>query len=456
MANFMIEQLEFAGTAEIPMNKAMKGPNAEEWRDAMALEMEAIIINKTWILVDRPKNQDVIGSRIVLRDKQNQDGTIERRKARTVARGFFQTPGVDFRETFAPVARLNSIRVIIALVAEHNMEIRQLDVTSAFLNGELEEQIFMEAPKFIDQALEKLITSKKKGKIVDQAKEMLTQLKNGDKVCLLKKALYGLRQASRQWHVKFSHELKHLGFQQSTADPCIYYKGKGEDLLLIAVYVDDILAASRKLSMITELTTQLSKTFKIKDLGKVKFCLGIEFNQNKNGIKMSQEKYVNEILEKFEMSDSKPVTTPIDCSVKLQKGKGDSDQHLPYRELIGSLMYLAVCTRPDIAFATSYLSQFCSCYDITHWTAAKRVLRYLKGTSNIGIFFKSSGECLTGYADADWANCLDDRSVGILLSSTVARYPGKLENRELLLSLQLRPSTWPSRMQQRRQSTFES
>lgn len=168
--------------------------------------------------------------------------------------------------------------------------------------------------------------------------------------------------------------------------------------------------ASRDQSKITELTEYFSRNFQSKNLGEIRYCLGIEFSQNEDGITMNQSGYINDILNRFGMKDSKPVTTPLDYSCKLVKG--DSvlhDKKFPFRELLGMLMHLAVCTRPDIAFAVNHLSQFNNCYDETHWKAAKRVLRYLKGTSNIGLSFKRSKEHLTGYVDADWANCLDDR-----------------------------------------------
>lgn len=185
--------------------------------------------------MERPEEREVIGSRIVLRNKLNQNGTLERRKARIVARDFSQHPGVDFDETFAPVARLNSIRIVTALAAQCNMKIHQLDVTTAYLNGKLEEQVFMEVPKFSEQILEEIITSEKKGKIADKAASMLKELRSGDKVCLLNKALYGLCQAGRCWHVKLNQVFKNFGLKQSTADLCVFFVDKGENILLIAL-----------------------------------------------------------------------------------------------------------------------------------------------------------------------------------------------------------------------------
>lgn len=378
----------------------------------MTEEMKSIIKNDTWTLVDRPEGCEVIGSRFVLRNKFNRNGTLERRKARIVARGFSQRPGVDFNQTFAPVARISSIRIVTALAAQHHMKIHHLDVTTAYLNGVLEEQIYMEIPRFSEIVLEEIIATEKKGKVFDNASSMLLDLKKGDKVCLLRKALYGLRQAGRRWHVKLGQALKDYGLKPSSADPCVFSVGDGVNALLATIYVDDILIASSDISKIAKLTEYLSSLFQITDFGEVNYCLGIEFRQGENRILMSQEGYINDILSRFGMVESKPVSTPLDCSVKLKKNVGcptAQEKDLPYRELIGMLMYLSVCTRPDIAYTVSYLSQFNCCYNEIHWKSAKRVLRYLKGTSKVGLCFKRANGDLTGFADADWANCLDDR-----------------------------------------------
>lgn len=378
------EQAGFSFLVEVPVDESLKGYDAEEWIHAMAAEMKSILHNNTWELVDRPKGCEIIGSRYVLRNKMNQDSTLEWRKARIVARGFSQRLSVDFNETFAPVACLGSIRVVAALAAQHDMKIHQIDVTTAYLNGELEEQIFMEIPKYTERILEEIVISEKKGKIADKAASILRELRSKDKVCLLRKALYGLRQAERRWHVRLRYELEKFGLKQSTADPCVFFKGKGENILIITVYVDDILVASRDLSEITKLTEHLSKSFQIKDFGEVKYCLGIEFTQNKDGITLCQKGYINDTLERFGMKDSKPVATPLDCSQKLRKSEDDfcmQDEGLHFRELVGRLIYLAMCTRPDISYTVSHLGQFNNCYNETHWKAAKRVLRYLKETS---------------------------------------------------------------------------
>ncbi|KAK2578606.1 hypothetical protein KPH14_001023 [Odynerus spinipes] len=391
IANYVGEETELAHVAEIPFNEAVGGPDSNEWRQAMVSEMKSIIMKDTWTLVDHPKDRQVIGSRVVLRNKYSQDGHIERRKARVVARGFTQCPGIDFNETFAPVARLSSIRLMMALAAQHEMKV----------------------PKLTEEILEEIsLTETMNGELGTKARNMLKSLREGNRVCLLNKALYGLRQAGRRWHETLGTKFKELGFVPSAADPCVFYSGEGEDIVMAAVYVDDILVASRNEKAIEDLMTHLSKSFEIRNLGEVKYCLGIEFSRLNGEIVMNQKGYINDILCRFHMTNSNPVATPLDPGSKLKRNEGalkPEEKDLPYRELIGTLMYLAVCSRPDIAHAVSYLSQYCNYYDGTHWTAAKRVLRYLKGTSHIGLRFKKNAASLTGYVDADWANCLDDR-----------------------------------------------
>lgn len=194
---------EIVSLTEIPLQQAVRGPDAQKWNDAITSEIKSIIKNDTWVLTDRPNDKAVIGSRLILRNKYKKDGTLDRRKARVVARGFAQRPGIDFDETFPPVARLNSIRCITATAAEHNMTIKQFDITNAYLNGYLDEKVLMEVPKYNAHALEQIVESENSDSVVGRkAKKMLNDLKSGNKVCLLKRALYGLRQAGRCWNDK--------------------------------------------------------------------------------------------------------------------------------------------------------------------------------------------------------------------------------------------------------------
>lgn len=198
----------------------------------MGSEVKSLIKNNTWKLVERPKDQWVIGSRFVLRNKYKSDGSIEKRKVRLVARGFSQRPGIDFRETFAPVARMSSIRVAVAVAVQRNMKIEQLDITTAYLNGDLEEEVFMEAPEYLEDILEHIVLSRRDDNSIKRtAREMLENLRKSDVVCSLNKALYGLKQAGRAWHSTLDKELRNLGAVPSNADPCVYLIGPVESRL---------------------------------------------------------------------------------------------------------------------------------------------------------------------------------------------------------------------------------
>ena len=409
---------EIAGVAEVSLREAMSGSNAKEWKSAIEDEFRSLIGNDTWELVNRPQSRNVISCRIVLRNKYGLDGEIERRKARLVARGFTQRPGIDFHETFAPVARLSSFRTLTALAVENDLTIHQLDITTAYLNGRIEEEIYMDLPELLEDSLTeiaektKLKETKNIAELHVKAIRMLNKIKTGGKVCLLKRGLYGLRQAGRKWHEKFDAELRQLGMKPLNADPCVYVANRGSDVVILAAYVDDILLASRNLHWMAEIKRKLGTQFDVKDLGEVRHCLGIEFVKGIREIRISQSKYAEEVLKRFGMENAKPVATPVDTSTKLMKPESHSEEDMkqyPFREVIGSLMYLAVGTRPDIAFAVNSLSQYNTCYTKEHWVAAKRVLRYIKGTLRYGLTFKKTEIGLQGFADADWGACTNDR-----------------------------------------------
>lgn len=396
-----------ANYAEINLHEAIKGKDKDIWYQAIADEFKSLIKNDTWDVVERPQNKNIIDCRIVLANKVNSSGEIYKRKARLVARGFNQRKGYDYDQTFAPVARLESFRMLMALAVQHDLIIHQMDVASAFLHGKLDEEIYMEVPEFLENFLNYII-QKEKGNIKNKAINMLKDMRNKrQNCCKLKKGLYGLKQASRQWNKLLDSRLKNLGLKQSNSDPCIYFINDKDTLILILVYVDDILIAGNNVERIAEIKKRLKEEFEIKDMGEAKYCLGIEIVRKENEITLIQRKYIKDILNRFEMENAKGIDTPANVNERFDSEINNCD--VPYRELIGALMYLAVVSRPDIMNRVVFLAQFTSAYSKAHWIAAKRVLRYVKQTSNLGLVYTKGNFEINGYADADWGSDVTDR-----------------------------------------------
>ena len=363
--------------------EAMKA-NKDKWQAAMDQEFESLQKNAVWDLVPLPEGRKQVGSKWVYKTKLSADGSVERHKARLVAQGFSQKYGMDYDETFCPVVRTESVRAVIALAATKNLLLHQMDVTTAFLNGTLEEEVYMKQPEGF----------------VKKGKENL--------VCKLKKSIYGLKQSPRCWNNALDGYLKSINLEQSNADPCIY---TGPEGVIVAVYVDDILIATETEEMMIKMKRSLSQKFEVKDLGELTSFLGVQVKQSSDGIWIGQPGYTSRILDKYQMKDAKPVSTPVDISSKMNI---DSDSppvdELLYQSAVGSLLYLSSWTRPDIAFAVNTVAKYNSNPTMEHWKAVKRILRYLKGTSEQGIkYSKDSKENIIGYCDADWAGDRSDR-----------------------------------------------
>lgn len=365
--------------------EAISCSNASFWKQAMITEYKSLLDNNVWNLVDRPVNHNVVKCKWVYKIKKNASGDFKRFKARLVACGYSQKFGIDFNETFAPVVRHSTIRLLFAIGNQLDMDMEHLDVTTAFLNGELDEQIFMEQPSGFNN-------------------------QNSDKVCLLKKSIYGLKQASRVWNQKINSVLRSIGYIQSKCEPCVYIKKEKDTLVLVALYVDDFFIFSNSKSEKKKLIDLLKSNFDVKCLGPITDCLGMRVvrNKDKGTLSLSQSQYVENLLNRFGMTEAKAAATPMAANTKLEKAT-TNDSEYPYQQLIGGLLYLAVCTRPDIAYVSSLLSQFNTCYDNTHWIAAKRVLRYLAGTRNLGLVFEKSEKDIEAFVDADWAGDVTDR-----------------------------------------------
>lgn len=266
-----------------------------------------------------------------------------------------------------------------------------MDVVTAYIQGDLPDEIYMTQPS------------------------MFQEKSNCRKVCKLLRPIYGLKQSGREWHRKLRRKLDEIGLQSSESEPCVFHGKLDKVKVIIIVYVDDLLIFSKSLSTIAKIKSELSQSFKMKDLGSANEILGlkIERNPNTNKIKISQERYVKEILERFSVINCKPGSTPLIPGIKLTCGdkemSSDELAQVPYRELVGSLIYLANTSRPDIAFATGILSRFNANPKKEHWQAAKHVLRYLKQTQNFGIIFRKTSESLKAFVDADWAGDIDSR-----------------------------------------------
>jgi hypothetical protein len=366
--------------SNIPTN-ARQALSQPEWKAAMEREMSSIYDNRTWKLV-RNKGQRTVGSRWVFSRKQN--GLY---KARLVAKGYTQRQGHDYHETFAPVAKIQTFRLLLSLALQMGWEIHQMDVITAFLNGTLEEEVYMELPEGYE----------KQGWIVR-----------------LLRSLYGLKQSPRRWYSELNSFLIQMGFIRSLADEALYMR---KDLWIL-VYVDDLFITGLPLQ-IAEIKSQLSGRFKMKDLGHLSLFLGMEVIQKRDSLFLSQSQYLLRILEEFHMDDCDPVTTPFPPGIQLSSLPLDEQDGRPigiqdqegYRRLIGSLLYAATHTRPDFAFAIGLLSRFLHAPGSQHWQAAKHLLRYIKGTITYGLLFKRtfateqgpSVQDLLVHADADYA-----------------------------------------------------
>jgi hypothetical protein len=355
------------------------------WLDAMKAEFSALVSNHTWTLVPRPTNQKVVRNKWVFKLKQRADGTIDRYKARLVAKGFDQEAGVDFHETFSPVIKPATIRLVLALAVHFHWVVHQLDISNAFLHGYLEEEVLMEQPKgFEDPAFP-------------------------DHVCRLHKSLYGLKQAPRAWFMRLSQALLELGFTSSAVDSSLFMFHLHSIHVFVLIYVDDILVCSNSPSAISGLISHLQCEFAVKDLGPLSYFLGIQATRTHNALYLTQTKYITDLLRRTHMDGAKPASTPCTTAGKLSRFDGDPlNEPSEYRHIVGALQYCTL-TRPDIAYSVNQLCQFLHSPTTVHMIAAKRVLRYLKGTLTLGLCYTRGSLHLNGYCDSDWAGSPDDR-----------------------------------------------
>ncbi|XP_033134130.1 uncharacterized protein LOC103837662 isoform X1 [Brassica rapa] len=351
----------------------------------MSREFNSTNENHTWDLVEATRKMNIVGCRWVFTIKYNPDGSIDRYKARIVAKGFHQQPGIDFNDTFSPVIKSTTIRLVLGLAVSSDWPIRQIDVNTAFLQGHLDEEVFMcQPPGFTDS---------------DRPSH----------VCRLRKAIYGLKQAPRAWYSELKSFLLSVGFQNSLADTSLFILRHEGKFVYLLVYVDDILVTGTSTDLVQQVIDALAAKFSIKDMGHLSYFLGIEATRTPQGLHLMQRKYVTDLLHKTNMLHAKPVATPLPSSPKLTLNSGSPlSDPAEYRSVVGSLQYLAL-TRPDVSYAVNRLSQFMHRPTVDHWNAVKRVLRYLSGTLTHGILLrKQSAPLLHAYSDADWAGDSDD------------------------------------------------
>ncbi|KAM1740365.1 hypothetical protein ACFX11_015945 [Malus domestica] len=388
----------------------------------MDAELLALDQQNTWTLTRLPPGHRAIGCKWVYKIKYHSDGTIERYKARLVAKGFTQREGIDYKETFAPFAKLITVRCFLAVASVRNWCVHQLDVQNAFLHGDLCEEVYMHLPPGLCRQGE-------------------------NNVCRLNKSLYGLKQASHTWFHKFSTAIHQAGYQLSKADYSLFTKVRGHSFTVVLIYVDDMIITSNDEVAIHDLKHFLHTHFRIKDLGHLKYFLGVEVARSSQGISISQRKYTLDILDEAGLLGAKPAKFPMEEHLKLSPTEGHLIRNASqYRRLVGKLIYLTI-TRAKIPYSVHILSQFMQQPRKPHLDAVHRLLRYLKEAPGQGLLFPSKGNLiLRGYCDASWARCpITRRSVtgyciflgGALVSwktkkqSTVSRSSVEVEYRAM-------------------------
>ena len=358
-----------------------QGVHHSHWREAMAAELQALEANHTWTLASLPPGKKPIGYKWVFKTKFKANGSIEHHKARLVAKVYTQVEGLDYRDTFAPVAKLVTVCCVLAVTVAKNWSLHQLDIKNAFLHGDLHEEIYMIPPP--------------------------GYCKQGEThVCRLQKSLYGLKQASRNWFFKLSSVLLAAGFRYSHADHSLFTLSHGAYFTLVLVYVDDLLVAGNDLSVISKLKSFPAQTFKIKDLGTLKYFLSLEVARSPAGIFLNQRKYALDILTDSGHLGARPTHFPMEQNLKFNDTYGAL---LPdpnsYRRLVGRLIYLTI-TQPDIAFPFNILSQFMQQPRQPHYDAAVGILHYIKSSPGQGILFPATNSLqVSAYSDSDWASC---------------------------------------------------
>ena len=370
-------------------HEALNSPFSSNWQQAMNEELQSLNDNDTFELVTLPEGKSPVGGRWVYCTKENAEGD-KSFKARYVAKGYSQVKGIDYNETFSPTANITSVRALMQIAAQNDLIVHQMDVRTAFLHAPIDTELYLEQPEGFQ------VKSEDGGQLVYK----------------LKKSIYGLKQSGRNWNRVLHDHICSDGFVQNPVDHCVYKKSTDEGAIHVIIWVDDLVIATNNMTLMDGFKENMKKRFKMKDLGQISYFLGIDFVQKDGEIRMNQRRYLTKLLERFNMTDCKPRATP--CEVKFDDNAHNSEpcvDSTKYRELVGSLIYAATSTRPDISFVVSRLSQYLSAPQNKHMVMAKHVLRYLKGTLDNELVYRKSDKPLGlfGYSDSDWASSIEDR-----------------------------------------------
>ncbi len=419
--------------------EALQSPQREGWLLGMGAELLGLIENETFTLERLPEGTKTIGTKWVLVAKIRSDGTLERYKGRIVARGFRQVKGLNFTETFAPVAKIPTVRYCLALSSNPKIFTAHTDVKQAYLNGKLEHVIYIDPVDGMDQILEFVLggeTLEMDPELRRKAEKLLEQLRAGAGrgrrfVLRLHKALYGLKQAGREWWKLLDEVLTRMGFTSHPSDPCLYVKVTGSGIwIIVLVYVDDLAWFGSSREAIDREITELSKKFKISNMGELRWFLSMRIQRSPGITTVDQGLYVADLLGRYRMDDCTAAATPVNLSEKLSKdmeAKTTAEKALmpkvPYANAVGELMFLANFTRPDIQYAVSQAAKYMQNPGPKHWEAVKRILRYLQGTRNYGLQYEYAGPDaqVTGYCDADWGM---DRDNGKSITGMILKFHG--------------------------------
>jgi hypothetical protein len=403
------------------MEEAISSLQSKEWSTAMDKEIASLKEHGTWDLVDLPIGRRPVGVKWVFKVKYSGDGILEKFKARLVAKGYLQRKGVDYEETYAPVARMTSMRVILAIAAHEGLRVEQMDVNSAYLNGWMDTEVFMrQPPGYIDQAYP-------------------------NRVCKLNKGLYGLKQAGRIWYEAVHSFIEELGFLRTTADPCVYTRTSPEGRVIVGLHVDDFVLAGQPCAIDT-FRNEFRTRFSTKELGEAKYIVGLQISQSFFGITVSQSTYIKSFVQDIVPNDTHTVDVPLaggEVKVIISAiTKGEESPPIDktvYKHIVGKTMYAMVGTRPDIAFAVGFLGRYAAAPNEIHLKAALDLISYLRTHSDHSIYYPR-GEGVArfhGYVDADWGGAEDRKSTGafiFMLGNSPISWQSKRQNTVALSS----------------------